>query len=74
MLSPASDDDLDSPQGFSAWVERLGRQPDRAVPVGEGRVHATHNGGVLADMRIGDKGAKRRYWITLEAVMRPRME
>ncbi|WP_326654635.1 MULTISPECIES: hypothetical protein [unclassified Streptomyces] len=32
------------------------------------------NGGVLADMGISDKGAKRRYWITLEAVMRPRRE
>jgi predicted acetyltransferase len=36
------DDDLDSPDGFAAWVERLRRQSDRSLPVGEGRVHATH--------------------------------
>jgi predicted acetyltransferase len=35
-------DDLGSPEGFSTWVERLGQQSDRSVPVGEGRVHATH--------------------------------
>ena len=39
-LSPA--DDVDTPQGFSDWVERLHRQSDRSRPVDEGRVHATY--------------------------------
>ena len=39
-LSPA--DDVDTPRGFSAWVERLHRQSDRSRPVDEGRVHATY--------------------------------
>lgn len=41
-LRLAADDDLDDPAGFAAWVERLHRQSDRSLPVGEGRVHATH--------------------------------
>ena len=39
-LSPA--DDVDTPQGFSDWVERLRRQSDWSRPVDEGRVHATY--------------------------------
>ncbi|GII21558.1 GNAT family N-acetyltransferase [Planosporangium mesophilum] len=35
-------EDLDKPGGFSTWVDCLRRQSDRSVPVGEGRVHATH--------------------------------
>ena len=41
-LRLVGDDDLDSPDGFAAWVERLRRQSDRSLPVGEGSVHATH--------------------------------
>lgn len=41
-LRLAGDDDLDSPEGFASWVERLRQQSDRSLPVGEGRVHATH--------------------------------
>ncbi|MCX4617713.1 GNAT family N-acetyltransferase [Streptomyces mirabilis] len=36
------DDDLGNPEGFASWVERLRQQSDRSLPVGEGRVHATH--------------------------------
>ncbi|MGW0391852.1 GNAT family N-acetyltransferase [Streptomyces sp. NPDC003042] len=36
------DDDVESPQGFAAWTERLRRYADRTVPVGHGRVHATY--------------------------------
>ncbi|MFD9226025.1 GNAT family N-acetyltransferase [Streptomyces sp. NPDC060064] len=41
-LRLAPDTDLDSPEGFSAWIERLLQQGDNSVPVGAGRVHATH--------------------------------
>ncbi|MEU6554085.1 GNAT family N-acetyltransferase [Streptomyces sp. NPDC046915] len=41
-LRLVGDDDLDSPDGFASWVERLRQQSDRSLPVGEGRVHATH--------------------------------
>ncbi|MFJ4775212.1 GNAT family N-acetyltransferase [Streptomyces sp. NPDC088762] len=37
-----SDDDVESPGGFAAWVERLHRYADRTVPVEQGRVHATY--------------------------------
>lgn len=41
-LRLAGDDDLDHPEGFASWTERLRQQSDRSLPVGEGRVHATH--------------------------------
>ncbi|MFI0900951.1 GNAT family N-acetyltransferase [Streptomyces sp. NPDC020983] len=41
-LHLVGDDDLDSPEGFASWVQRLRQQSDRSLPVGEGRVHATH--------------------------------
>ncbi|MBB5778283.1 GNAT family N-acetyltransferase [Nonomuraea jabiensis] len=41
-LRLVADVDLDSSEGFASWVERLRRQSDRSLPVGEGRVHATH--------------------------------
>ncbi|MFF0477700.1 GNAT family N-acetyltransferase [Streptomyces sp. NPDC004284] len=41
-LRLVADDDLDSPEGFSSWVERLRRQSGRSLSVGEGRVHASH--------------------------------
>ncbi len=37
-----SDDDVDSPDGFAAWVERLRSYGDRTLPVEQGRVHATY--------------------------------
>ena len=35
-------DDVDTAEGFAAWVERLRRQGDESVPPDEGRVHATY--------------------------------
>ncbi|MEV7519122.1 GNAT family N-acetyltransferase [Streptomyces sp. NPDC091371] len=37
-----SEDDVESPEGFAAWVETLHRRSDRTVPVEQGRVHATY--------------------------------
>ncbi|MGW7331674.1 GNAT family N-acetyltransferase [Streptomyces sp. NPDC054840] len=37
-----SDDEVDTPEGFAAWVERLRRCSDRTLPVDHGRVHATY--------------------------------
>lgn len=36
------DDDVDTFAGFCAWIERLRREADPAVPPREGRVHATN--------------------------------
>ncbi|MEV4921257.1 GNAT family N-acetyltransferase [Streptomyces roseoverticillatus] len=52
-LRLAADDDLDSPEGFTAWTERLRRQSDRSLPVGEGCVHATHWWIVDGDTYLG---------------------
>lgn len=41
-LHVVADDDLNGPDGFASWVKRLNQQSDRSLPVGEGRVHATH--------------------------------
>ncbi|MDQ0681232.1 putative acetyltransferase [Streptomyces achromogenes] len=41
-LRLAGETDLTDPGAFSVWVERLKRQADTSVAVGEGRVHATH--------------------------------
>jgi predicted acetyltransferase len=35
------DDEVDTPAGFSAWVQRLLQQSDTSVPPRQGRVHAT---------------------------------
>jgi predicted acetyltransferase len=35
-------DDVDTPDGFTAWIERLHREADHSVPVTGGRVHATY--------------------------------
>ncbi|MFD3876120.1 GNAT family N-acetyltransferase [Streptomyces sp. NPDC058623] len=37
-----SDDDVETPEGFAAWVERLRGYSDRTLPVEQGRVHATY--------------------------------
>lgn len=36
-----ADDDVDTPDGFRAWVERLARESDPSVVPTPGRVHAT---------------------------------
>jgi predicted acetyltransferase len=46
-LNPAgsglhSSDDVDTVDGFAAWLERLRRQADESVPVAPDRVHATY--------------------------------
>ncbi|GAA2619846.1 GNAT family N-acetyltransferase [Dactylosporangium fulvum] len=35
-------DNVDSPGGFAAWVDRLNRQSDETVPVDRDRVHASY--------------------------------
>lgn len=47
------DTDLADPEAFSAWVELLRVQADESVPVGEGRVHATHWWIVEGDTYLG---------------------
>ncbi|MEU6314487.1 GNAT family N-acetyltransferase [Streptomyces sp. NPDC047014] len=37
-----ADDDVDTPEGFAAWTERLRGYADRSRPVEHGRVHATY--------------------------------
>jgi len=37
-----ADDDVDSTDGFAAWVSRLLREADQSIPAGDGRVHATY--------------------------------
>ena len=37
-----ADDDVDTSEGFSAWICRLRRQSDPSIPVDQGRVHATY--------------------------------
>ncbi|MGW6691125.1 GNAT family N-acetyltransferase [Streptomyces sp. NPDC054961] len=37
-----SDDDVESAEGFAAWVERLHGYADRTLPIEQGRVHATY--------------------------------
>lgn len=34
--------DLDTPEGFAAWVEDLLRRSDHTTPLADGYVHATH--------------------------------
>ena len=38
----AEDLDLDTPEGFAAWIERLRRESDRSIPPEQGKVHATY--------------------------------
>lgn len=35
-------DDVDSPEGFRAWVERLHQEGDRSAPPADGRVHSSY--------------------------------
>ncbi|MFC1410947.1 GNAT family N-acetyltransferase [Streptacidiphilus sp. N1-12] len=52
-LRLATDVDLDDPEGFSTWVERLLRQADRSAALGEESVHATHWWIVEGDSYLG---------------------
>jgi predicted acetyltransferase len=38
----ADDLDLDTREGFSAWIERLRRESDMSIPLEPGKVHATY--------------------------------
>jgi predicted acetyltransferase len=44
-------DEVDSPDGFAAWVSRLVRQADPAEDPGPGRVHCTHRW-IVEDGRV----------------------
>jgi len=35
-------DDIETPEGFSVWVQKLREQSDTSIPAKEGRVHATN--------------------------------
>ncbi|MFF4008667.1 GNAT family N-acetyltransferase [Streptomyces sp. NPDC001717] len=48
-----SDDDVESSEGFAAWVEKLHRQSDRTAPVEQGRVHATYRWIAEGDTYLG---------------------
>jgi len=37
-----ADDDVDTPEGFSAWVQALRQESDTSIPAKEGRVHADY--------------------------------
>lgn len=37
-----ADDDVDTPEDFSVWVQELHQQSDTSIPAKEGRVHATY--------------------------------
>ncbi|GAA1756147.1 GNAT family N-acetyltransferase [Luedemannella helvata] len=38
----ADTDDIDTVEGFAAWVQRLRREADESIPPAPGRVHATY--------------------------------
>ncbi len=48
-----ADDDVDSAEGFAAWVARLTREADPAAPVADGRVHCTYRWIVEGDTVLG---------------------
>jgi predicted acetyltransferase len=35
-------DDVETPEGFSVWVQKLRQQSDTSIPAAEGQVHATN--------------------------------
>ena len=47
------EDEVDSPDGFEAWVSRLLRGADTSIPADPGRVHATYFWIVEADTVLG---------------------
>jgi predicted acetyltransferase len=46
-------DEVDTPEGFSAWVRQLRQQSDPSIPVKAGRVHATYWWIVEHDTHLG---------------------
>ena len=46
-------DDVETPEGFAAWVERLIRESDESIPPLPGRVHATYWWIVESDAYLG---------------------
>ncbi|GAB1691465.1 GNAT family N-acetyltransferase [Krasilnikovia sp. M28-CT-15] len=48
-----TDDDVDSPEGFAAWVDRLCRSADTGVAPEPGRVHCTYRWIVEDDTVLG---------------------
>jgi predicted acetyltransferase len=48
-----ADDDVDTAQGFSVWVQELRQQSDTSIPAKEGRVHATYWWIVEDDIYLG---------------------
>jgi predicted acetyltransferase len=49
----AEDLDVDTPKGFSMWLERLRRESDISVPPADGKVHATYWWIVEGDTYLG---------------------
>ncbi len=49
----AEDLDLDTSEGFSAWIERLRREGDTSIPPEAGKVHATYWWIADADTYLG---------------------
>jgi len=47
------DDDVDSTSGFRAWLQRLHREEDPAIPAAEGWVHCTYRWIVEDDEVLG---------------------
>ncbi|MET9799781.1 GNAT family N-acetyltransferase [Streptomyces sp. NPDC006368] len=56
-----ADDDVDSPEGFAAWVERLRRCEDHTIPPEEGRVHTTYWWIAEGDTYLG--AIDLRHWL-----------
>jgi len=48
-----ADDEVDTPEGFTAWVHQLRRQSDPSIPVKAGRVQATYWWIVEDDRHLG---------------------
>lgn len=53
-------DDVDSAEGFAAFVDRLTRQADPARPVAEGRVHCTYRWIAEGDTVLGTIALRHR--------------
>ncbi|MCZ2821455.1 GNAT family N-acetyltransferase [Modestobacter sp. VKM Ac-2977] len=47
------EDDVETPEGFAAWVERLREESDPERPIAEGRVHCTYWWIVEGDTVLG---------------------
>ena len=48
-----ANDDVDTREGFSAWIQQLHQQSDPSIPIKEGRVHATYWWIVERDTYLG---------------------